>query len=178
MGILNKTRVYLAGFMQNGDGTKWRDVVQEALNPRGIITFNPYEKPYVNGTPEDIDSRKNLNIWMENGAFEEVAKHMKKVRSEDLRQVDLSDFLVFYIDHKIPTWGTVEELTLAVREKKPIFLVIKDGLKHCPLWILGMMPLKYMYNNLDDALDMIKKIDDGVVPIDSERWHLLKPEFR
>lgn len=178
MGVLYRTRVYLAGYMDYGDGTKWRNIVENELEPRGIKVLNPYSKPWVNGTPENQEVRENLKKWVENDEHEKVAEYAKKIRREDLRCVDVSDFLIVYIDPTIPTFGTVEELTVAVKEKKPVFLVVVGTLKKCPLWIRAMLPIKYCYDSLEQALNMIKKIDDGEVNIDSDRWHLLKPEYR
>lgn len=177
-GILYRTRGYLCGAMEAFDGTKWREAVEKELNPRGIFTFNPYSKPWLNSTPEDEKSRKKLKQWMKNGNLEKVAKRFKRIRAEDLRCVDLADFLIININPKIPTWGTMEEFSLAVREKKPVFVVIDGNMSECPLWILGMIPVKYLYKTLNDALKMIKDIDSGKVKIDSERWRLLKPEYR
>lgn len=178
MGILNKTRVYLAGYMEAGDGTKWRNIVEGELKPRGVSVLNPYDKPWLDGTLENQEIRDELKIWVENDEHEKVAEYAKKIRREDLRCVDISDFLIVYIDPKIPTFGTMEELTVAVKECKPVFLIVVGGIKKCPLWIRAMLSIKYCYNSLDEALNMIKKIDDSLVSIDSDKWHLLKPEYR
>jgi hypothetical protein len=115
---------------------------------------------------------------MGQGKYDLVAEHMKQIRSEDLRTVDLSDFLIVYLNPKVPTVGSIEELTTAVREKKVIFMVIEGGKKNTPLWVLGMMPHKFIYDNFDDALNVLNKIDSGEITIDNERWKLLRPEFR
>lgn len=177
-GILYKTKVYTCGFMENGNGTGWRDKTKSELSKLGIFVLDPYHRVFFNGTPEDENARTNLKDMMGDGDFESVASHMKKVRGEDLRCVDLSDFIIAYIDPKIPTWGTMEELSWAERCKKPVFVVVKDGVEHTPLWLLGMFPVKYFYNNLNDALNMIKKIDEGLVSIDSGCWRILKQEYR
>jgi hypothetical protein len=62
--------------------------------------------------------------------------------------------------------------------KKPIFLSVEGGKKKCPLWILGMIPHKYIYNSVEEIVDMIRKIDGEKVKVDSDRWRLLKPEYR
>jgi hypothetical protein len=57
-------------------------------------------------------------------------------------------------------------------------VAIEGTKKKCPLWLLGMFPHKYIYDSVDDILEMLIKIDEGKKEIDSDRWRLLKPEFR
>jgi hypothetical protein len=92
--------------------------------------------------------------------------------------VDRSDFIIAYINPKTPTFGTMEELVTAVKMKRPTFIAIAGSKKKTPLWLLGMFPHKYIYDSMDDILDMVIKIDSGEKEIDSDRWRLLKKEFR
>jgi len=41
-----------------------------------------------------------------------------------------------------------------------------------------MFPHKYIYNSLDEIVEMLYAIDNGDKKIDSERWRLLKKEYR
>ena len=41
-----------------------------------------------------------------------------------------------------------------------------------------MFPHKYIYDSVDDIMDMIVKIDNGEKEIDSDRWRLLKKCYR
>jgi hypothetical protein len=77
-------------------------------------------------------------------------------------------------------WGSAEEITTVIREKKPLFLVIDDpaGKKATPLWLMSIMPHKYIYDNLNDALNTVKGIDTGIIKMSSDRWKLLQPELR
>lgn len=175
---LYRTKTYLAGPMQYKNGEGWRNKIQPWLESRNIIVFNPYHKPFIKDTDEHDTIREKLGILMEEGNYDAVAERMKVVRSYDLNLVDRSDFIVCYIDPTIPTIGTIEELVTAVRMKRPTFIFVEGGKKLCPFWILGMFPHKYIYDNLEDVMDMIESIDDGKKEIDSDRWRLLKKEFR
>lgn len=166
------------GAMNYFDGQDWREQVKKSLNPRGITVFDPYHKPFLNEIKEDNEARQSLSESMENGDYDSVHLRMKQVRSDDLRLCDISDFGIVQIIPKIPTWGTPEELSWFVRCKKPLFLFVEGGKKKTPLWIMGMLPHKYIYDSLEDALSMILKIDSGEVPIDSTRWRLLRKEYR
>jgi hypothetical protein len=97
-----------------------------------------------------------------------------------LRLCDICDWFIAVIKPKVASWGSAEEVTTVIREKKPLFLVVDDpkGKKACPLWLFGVLPHKYIYSSLDEALEMIKAIDDGIVKMSSDRWKLLKLECR
>lgn len=164
--------------MQYENGEGWRNKVEAELEPLGIKCLNPYKKPFILKVNEDEESRRELSQWMIDSKYDLVAKHMKAVRNDDLRCCDLVDFAICYINPKIASWGSAEELTTLNRAKKPIFIVVEGGKNQCPLWILGMIPHKYIYNSLDEVLFMIKGINDGSIKIDSERWQLLDFKYR
>lgn len=178
MGILSKTKCYMIGHMQYGDGQPWRKYVKRHLNPLGITCFDPYIKPFVNDIPEDDEARAKLTRNMDIGNFDEVAEHMKQVRAHDLNLCDRSDLIIGKITPSVPSWGTPEELVTSVRMKKPIFLAIEGGKNKCPLWIMGMIPHKYIYNSEEEIVKMIKNINNGTVKIDSDRWRLLQHQYR
>ena len=39
-------------------------------------------------------------------------------------------------------------------------------------------PHKYIYNDLDEIINMLYAIDNGSKPIDSDRWRLLQKKYR
>lgn len=177
--ILNKTSCYTIGHMQYADGRDWRKLVSERLSKIGITVFDPYHKPFVNNhVDEGPETRKHLETLMQQGEYDKVQEIMWPIRSFDLRLCDLSTFVIAHIIPEVASWGTAEELVTSVRMKKPIFLSIQGGKKKTPLWIMAQIPHKYIYDSIEDVLDMIEKIDSGEVEIDSERWKLLLPEFR
>jgi nucleoside 2-deoxyribosyltransferase len=176
--VLYRTKTYLVGAMQYKNGEDWRNEVGAELSKRHITVFNPYHKPFIKDVQEGDIVRRTLNDLMDKEKYDEVQATFKEIRAFDLNLVDRSDFIIAYIIPTVPTIGTVEELVTAVRMKKPTFIAIEGGKKKCPLWYFGMFPHKYIYNSLDDMMDMIYKIDDGVKEIDSDRWRLLKKEYR
>jgi len=178
MGVLHKTKTYLIGHMQYSDGRGWRADITPELAQMGITTFDPYHKPFIDDTDEDETARTKLRDWMSAGKYDEVAARMKLVRNFDLRLVDLSDFLIAHIHPAVASWGSAEEIVTAVRSKKPVFIAVEGGKKATPLWILGMVPHKYIYNNVEEIVNVLKKIDNGEKIIDNDRWKLLKEEYR
>ena len=164
--------------MQYLSGRNWREEVTEKLEPLGITCFDPYKKPFMKDVEEDEASRQEMETWMRTKQYDRVTERMKMVRAYDLNLVDRSDFIIAHLAPDVASWGSAEELTLAVREKKPIFISMKGGKSKTPLWMLGMLPHKYIYNSIDEIVEMISAIDSGNKPIDSDRWRLLKKEYR
>lgn len=177
-GILNKLRCYLIGSMEFSNGQPWRNYTKEQLQDTGIIFFDPYHKPFLNSQEEDDEARKMYKDWISEGKYDQVSEFVKRLRADDLRLCDISDFFIVQINPLVPSWGSAEELTTINRAKKPIFMYVEGGKKKCPLWIFGMIPHKYIYDSLDDVINVIKKINSGEKQIDSDRWHILKPEYR
>ena len=176
--ILEKTRTYLVGHMQYTSGRNWREYVEDELQKLNIITFNPYRKPFVKDVEEDEGARQKMSDDMGNKYYNDVAERMRVVRNYDLNLVDRSDFIIAHIVPEVASWGSAEELVTAVRAKKPIFISMDGGKKKTPLWIMGMLPHHYIYNSIEEVLDMIYQINDGKKAIDSDRWRLLRKELR
>jgi hypothetical protein len=178
MNLLYKTKTYLVGHMQYLSGRNWREEVAEQLSPLNITCFDPYKKPFVKDVEEDEASRHQMEEWMATGQFDKVSERMKMVRSYDLNLVDRSDFIVAHLVPDVASWGSAEEITTAIRMKKPTFISIQGGKSKAPLWLLGMLPHKYIYNSLDEIIEMLYDIDNEKKPIDSDRWRLLQKQFR
>ena len=176
--ILNQTRAYLVGQMQYCDGETWRVKVEGTLKSMGVIVFNPYNHPFVGSTQENSNIRDRVTKLLAKKQYDAVEQLVKQVRGEDLRVVDICDFVFCYIDPAYPTCGTWEEIFWANRMKKPIFFCVKGGKVHCPFWMFGVIPHKYIYDNIEDALQVLKKINSGKKKIDSDRWRLLREEYK
>ena len=178
MNTLFKTRTYLVGHMQYASGRDWREYVEEELRPLGIRIFNPYKKPFVKDVEEDEEARAKTLEDMERGYYNDVAERMRTIRSYDLNLVDRSDFIIAHLLPDVASWGSAEEIVTAVRMKKPIFISMDGGKKATPLWMMGMIPHHYIYDSVEDIIEMIKDIDVGNKEIDSDRWRLLKEDLR
>lgn len=176
--LLYKTRTYLVGHMQYANGRDWREYVEGELAPLDIRIFNPYKKPFVKDVNEDEDTRLSLDHCQKHGYFNDVAERMKTVRSYDLNLVDRCDFIIAHLLPEIASWGSAEEIVTAVRMKKPIFISMEGGKHATPLWMMGMLPHHYIYDNIEEVVAMLKSIDSGEKKIDSDRWRLLKKELR
>lgn len=179
MNVLEKTKTYLVGPMEFvTDGSSWRERVTEELAPLGITCFDPYKKPFESDIKEDKETQARLIADRESGNLEPIHEHMKEIIAADLAMVDRADFIIAYLNPNVPTFGTMHEIVVANQAKKPIFIFVEGGVRKTPLWMLGLLPVKYFYNNLDELLFTIKQINSGGIPIDSKRWRLFKEEYR
>ena len=176
--LLCKTKCYLVGHMQYMSGRNWREDVSKKLERLKITCFNPYKKPFIKDVEEDEASRGEMETWMRTKQYDRVTERMKTVRAYDLNLVDRSDFIIAHLVPEVASWGSAEEIVTAVREKKPVFVSMEGGKSKTPLWMLGMFPHKYIYNSVDEITEMLYAIDGGNKPIDSDRWRLLRKEFR
>jgi len=164
--------------MQYLSGRDWREEVTKKLTPLSITCFDPYKKPFIKDVAEDEASRQDMETWMKTKQYDRVTDKMKTVRAYDLNLVDRSDFIIAHLVPDVASWGSAEEIVTAVRMKKPIFISMEGGKAKTPLWMLGMLPHKYIYNSLDEVIEMLYAIDNEDKPIDSDRWRLLRKEYR
>ena len=176
--VLENTRTYLVGHMQYASGRDWREDVTEELSPLNVRVFTPYDNPFVKDVDEDEGTRLSIAHCMEHGYFTDDAERMRLIRSYDLNLVDRSDFIIAHLLPEVASWGSAEEIVTAVRMKKPIFVSMEGGKRKTPLWMMGMLPHHYIYDSIEEVVDMIKKINDGSKKIDSDRWRLLRKELR
>jgi len=176
--LLEKTKSYLVGHMQYANGRNWREYAEEELSKLNITVFNPYKKPFVKDVDEGEETRGKIADDMENGHYSDVANRMKLIRSYDLNLVDRSDFIIAHLLPDVASWGSAEEIVTAVRMKKPIFISMEGGKTKTPLWMMGMLPHHYIYDSIEEVLDMLQQIDSGAKKIDSDRWRLLRKELR
>lgn len=176
--ILDKTTCTVIGAMQYSvNGRDVRAFLTEELRKHGITVYDHYRKPFVDSVDEDESVHAQLREWLKEEKYDEIASK-RNIRSFDLKLVDISDFVIFVFDPDVPTCGSWEEFFLANRAKRPIFFVNIKGKQRTPLWVFWTIPHKYIYSSLADVLKTIGDIDSGKHPIDSERWKLLKKEFR
>jgi len=164
--------------MQYLSGRNWREEVAEKLSNLNITCFDPYKKPFIKDVEEDEASRQEMETWLKTKQYDRLTEKLKTVRSYDLNLVDRSDFIIAHLVPEVASWGSAEEIVTAVRMKKPIFISMEGGKSKTPLWMFGMLPHKYIYNNLDEIVDMLYAIDNGSKEIDSDRWRLLRNEYR
>lgn len=171
--MLKNTRCYLIGPMdRTNNGRAWRENMQEWLEALGVQVFNPYAKP----TDKAIENAETLKLrekYVQEENWDMVVQIMKEIRRYDLRMVDLSDFVIVYLDMEAYPYGTIIEANLANQQKKPVLVVSAGGKKNAPLWLFSEIPHKYIFNNFDELksyLTWVNQVGDS----DNPRWKVFQ----
>jgi nucleoside 2-deoxyribosyltransferase len=172
MKRLNNQRVYLAGAMDRvlDRGTGWRDFITPFLENLGLVVFNPLKKPTDIGKEDNETStlKKYLKL---NHRYDELSSLMKHIRSVDLRLVDISDFLIVNLDLDTHPCGTLEEIFLANRQKKPIIIHMVQGKQQAPDWLFGTIPHQMIFSSWEDIKDYLNHINCSQNIDDHKRWY-------
>lgn len=177
--ILLGSRCYLAGNIENStDSFSWREKAANILSSIGVICLDPTNKIFESGKQEDKKLKEKLFEKLAQNDIDYVRSTMQQVIYEDLRAVDLSDFLLFNFEFQKPTFGTMHELVIANQQSKACFIISNCKLNKVPLWILGLIKKEHIYENLDLALETILKINLGEIKLSSKKWKLLRKEIR
>lgn len=168
MGRLAGTRFYCCGAMDRAPdgGVGWREKIIPTLNQMGIAVINPADKP-INIGKEDIELRQIRRDAKLRGDWAAVEAD-KIVRTVDLRCVDISDALIVSLDMAHKPFGTIEEIVLGNRQKKPVIVEAVGGKADAPDWLFWMISERFIFDTMDEIMEYLLKIDSG--ELDDKRW--------
>ena len=157
------------------DGRTWRDRITVFLDSLDVVVVNPYDN-IIDGFSEKHEVEK-VNEAFLLGDYLEVSKLMRRIRNNDLRAIDICDFVIAYVNVEVPMCGTYEEIFTANRQKKPVFIVVEGGRDCCPFWLFGTTPLSYIHEDFESLCKHISVLDSGDMEM-GDRWKLLNPKLR
>lgn len=178
--LLKGSKCYLAGNLQaqsNEISVSWREDFKSKVKEMGIVTLSPLDKVFINFEKEGKGFREEMFKYLEEGNILEVHNRMKNVRRRDLAMIDFSSFVVVVLNSELPTFGTIEEMSVSQKQNKPIFIVVKPNLKKIPLWIAGMFKPECFFNTLEEVIDKLHKIDQDEEYISQENWRIFEKEY-
>ena len=170
---LNNMRCYLAGPIDYAmdDGIGWRDEITEFLEPMGVYVFNPCKKPVVDAIYKEVEEEKTKMIHLKKShRYLELSQRMKEIVHFDLRMTDISDFLIVYMDPKVPMFGTIHEFINSLHQRKPTLVVVEGGKKNAANWMFGIMDFNFIFDSFDELKAFLDHIDQGVIEADLSRW--------
>lgn len=180
-GVLYKTKCYLAGnleFEEENVTKEWRNYFKEQVKPMGITCFSPLDKVFKDfGQPETYGFQKHLKEALGRGEFDYVHEQAKIFRDRDLRMVDLASFVVCVLNVQRPSFGTTDEVLTALEQKKPVMLCISGGYKNIPLWLSAYFRKTWVYSDVDEMINMIKRIDSGKEKLNIKYWRIPTQEY-
>lgn len=172
-GRLNNHRVYLAGPIDHvsDDGVGWREELTPYLEKMGLTILDPTDKPVSQCRYNEIGDEKlhiqklvNLKRW------DELRTMAKEIVLVDLRMVEVSDFMIAYIDKDIHICGTYDEIFESLRRRKPTLIVHKGGKSQMSMWLRGKMNHNFVFDTFDELYDYLEALHDGTVEPDYTRW--------
>lgn len=179
-GLLFNAITYLCGSIDYSPtlGTDFRLKIKEQCRAAGLQFkfLDPTAK--LKGLTKDVGEEQALiQQFKAQEDWQGLKKLMKKIVRQDLRQVDLSDFLFMYINTEIFTCGSFHELWVALMESKPVLVVFKNGKKSAPSWLFGILdPETEMFDSIEEAVSYLGKLDSGEIPL-PDKWVLFRKEL-
>ena len=172
--LLDNSKCALSGAIDRvaDDGAVWRNYVKGECKKRNlnIRWFDPCDKPNGLGSETSIEKTHVRELIIQN-KWEEAKDFVKEFRRYDLRGIDWSDFVIVKIDLNVHLCGTYNEIFIAERQGKPIFVIMGEGQKKTdiPTWLISFINPDEIFESEDDCLDYLEKINQGVVEMD-RRW--------
>ena len=169
-GALNGKAAYLCGAIKacTNDGIDWREEVTKRLIPFGVQVLNPCKKT-TKGLSEIGEDKKKFKDLIVREKWGKVKEDFWPIVRSDLRNVDRSDFIVFYYDPDIPTIGSVHELVISQIEKKPILIFYKkQQLQNFNPWICVFIKKHHFFSSLDKMFKYLEGVNHG--KFDTSLW--------
>ncbi len=177
-GKLSGAVGYLSGAMEaaNDFGHGWRKSFQSKIKKAlpEIILLDPTNKPsnLISESKSigevfktiDLNDRQQLNTFI---------RYAKRIRRDDLRMCDLSDFMIVRIDKKIPACGTFDELFTIEDQQKPIFAIVEGGLSGLPGWLFAVLNPYEVFATEEECIAHLVKLNNGEIALD-DRWVLIR----
>lgn len=154
-------------------GRGWREDMAPFLKSLGIGVLNPCDKPTLHRSVEDSVLVEQMNALKAEGRFDEVHAKGKEILSTDLHLVDLSTFLITFIDVDIHMCGTYCETTYAALEKKPNIFVCKQGKAKIPNWIYWLCDHRLFFSSWDEVKSYLRTFPLNLSEKELAKWRLL-----
>jgi len=172
--MLFNSHSFLSGGIDriDDDGVGWRkSLIARCENDNlGIVFFDPCDKPKGLGSEIGLEKEKVKSL-VELGLWEEARECVKMFRHYDLRAIDRCDFVVVKIDINTHLCGTYNEIFLAERQNKPIFVIMGEGQKKkdIPTWLISFINENEIFESEDEFMIYLNKINNGEIELD-KRW--------
>lgn len=168
---LNGMRTYLIGAMDRvpDGGVVWRDQITPILERMNIKVLNPCKKN-ITSVSEDTSTRDKIHHYKETAQYDKIRAEYGEIRNADLRCVDISDFVIAYIDIDIHMCGSYEEIVTANRQKKPVLTWCRQGKSKAPNWLFFMLPHQHIFNTMEETIDYLRNVDNNNDTTKLKRW--------
>lgn len=180
MNRLEDSICYLVGaidFCQN-QGVDWRRSLIHQCNVEcnlGIKFLDPTNK--LDGLKSEVGSEQDhIKELKKAGQWDLLRDFMRTIVRQDHRCVDISDFIIMYINTKTHMCGSYFELQGALSQKKPYFIVVEGGKSNAPNWLFGIVDHSCIFDDIPSVVVRLRDIDNGC-PL-SDRWVLIRDKLK
>ena len=178
MNRLNGLGCYLSGPIDFSPdkGVGWRENITPFLEQMKVRVFNPLLHHKNFDIKEDIDGvkRPHMRKLLEDGSYDELRNETRELVHYDLRAIDLSSFMIVNYDTSIHLCGTVEEISIASKQIKPVLFYCKNGKQKLPSWLYGRHQYQYFFDTWDELEKYLVNINSNpeyeFTPTDLKRW--------
>lgn len=179
MGLLNNTKVYLAGpieYSADGkNGVVWRNEITPILHKMGVKVYDPMCKPsWYPDWAKKVPSAYIKNV-VDNDNAGQAFHTLKFLERVCYRYAYDCDWMIVYLPREF-TVGTIDELRVAVNCGKPIFVICPDLIPSS--WALSMVAdesnwTESFFKDMNSMLEHIRMINNGDIELDPLKWIFL-----
>jgi len=176
---LKDSLCYLVGSIDRAkdSGIGWRKKIISMSHNKGLkIKFLDPTNKVVGLQSEVNEEQLKIKNLKREGKWDELSEFMHIIVRSDLRCIDLSDFIIFYLDADVHICGSYFELITALQEKKPYFIIVPSGKSKTPSWLFGICKHENIYSSLEEVVERLVKINSG--EISSDRWVLFREQIK
>jgi hypothetical protein len=152
-----------------GGGVVWRQRIQTDLADLGVHWLDPTNKP-CRVAVEDTECRAIRQRQKERGDWGRVSQSMAEIRRIDLRLVDISDFLIIYLDKNNSGVGTFFEMSRANFQNKPLIVMSEGGKERAPDWLFGLGITSTIFGDWSELYHYLRSINGDCFYDDMDRW--------
>ena len=176
MNKLKDSICYLIGAIDfcEDQGRTWRAKLIQECN-FGIKFLDPTNK--LEGLQAEVGSEQEyIKKLKQNKEWDLLRNFMRTVVRQDHRCIDISDFIIMYIDTKNHMCGSYFELRSALSQKKPYFIIVNGGKSNTPNWIFGIVDHNCIFDDIPSVISRLREIDEGCDL--SDRWVLIRDKLK
>lgn len=166
---LKGSTVYLCGPMDHcpDRGVSWRQKITPFLHNLGIGVYDPSNKATFGIADEDVDHLEDRHtiidgiksgLVLQRDLYDKYHELMKEVVAIDLRMVDISSFIILYVDTDIHACGTYIEIATSALQRKPIIACVKQGKVNCPPFLMGLLKHEMIFSSWEEVTNYIQHI--------------------
>lgn len=173
MNLLKGQTCYLAGFIDDAKDDSafaWRKDITKFLHSLNIGVYSPTDKPIINtNVIENKDFVEHISSLKRTNPVK-AAEIMKEIVRQDLKMVDVSNFLIVNIDKTCHMAGSYSELTYGVMQRKPCLIYCKQGVEAISNWVYGLGDLQLFFDNWDKLKQYIVQVNAGLQDDLDKKW--------